>query len=124
MPRRGLPVRRARGGRALNAKSERDAAYFTLLRAREEREGLLRYGEYLQAELARLEGFATQTRVLADPLPRGLRRPVDASAKPLLEAVGRRRALLLDEQRRMGDRVANAERFVDECEAEVDALRR
>jgi hypothetical protein len=48
---------------------------------------------------------------------------VDASTKPLLEAVGRRRAVILDELNRLDDRVAAAGAFVEECEREVASLR-
>jgi hypothetical protein len=107
----------------MSAKSEYDAAYFTLLRAREERDALLRYGEFLDAELERLEQFAVDTRDRMDELPRKVVRPIATTTKGVLEAVGRRRSAVLDERKRMGDRLANAERFVEECELEVDALR-
>lgn len=108
----------------MTAKAEYDAAYFTLLRAREEHDNLLRYDGYLDSELQRLEGFAATTRDAFEVLPRQLRRPVDGTTKPLLEAVGRRRAVVLDERRRSEQRLRNAERFVEECEAEVARLRR
>ena len=107
----------------MTAKSEYDAAYFTLLRAREERDDLLRYGEFLDKELERLDTFAVDTRDLMDDIPRKVARPIAATTKGVLEAVGRRRSAVLDERRRLGDRVANADRFVEECELEVDALR-
>lgn len=107
----------------MGAKSEYDAAYFTLLRAREEHDHLLRYGEFLEAERQRLDAFAQATERAAEALPRQLRRPVDATTKSLLEAVGRRRSVVLDELGRMEDRIANAEAFVQECEAEVAELR-
>jgi hypothetical protein len=107
----------------VSAKSEFDAAYFTLLRAREERDALLRYGDFLELELARLETFAAQTRDLVDELPRKVTKPVAATTKGVVEAVGRRRAVVLDERKRLGDRLVNAERFVEECELEVDTLR-
>jgi len=107
----------------VSARSEYDAAYFTLLRAIEERDDLLRYRDWLADERARLDAFADETRDRTDVLPRKVRRPLDGTTRPLLEAVGRRRAVVLDEQRRMDDRVGAAEAFVTECEAEVDALR-
>ena len=107
----------------MTAKSEFDAAYFTLLRAREERDSLLRYGEFLDAELARLERFAVDTRDLMDDLPRKVARPIASTTKGVLEAVGRRRTAVLDERRRYDARLANAERFVEECELEVETLR-
>lgn len=107
----------------MSRRSEYDAAYFTWLRAIEERDDLLRYGEYLRREAARLDRFTEETRDLAEPLSRRVRRPVDASAKPLLEAVGRRRSVVLDELNRFDDRLAAAEAFVAECEREVADLR-
>ena len=107
----------------MSAKAEFDAAYFTLLRAREERDDLLRYAEYLEAEQLRLETFATEIRDNLDALPRKMTRPVASTTKTLLEAVGRRRSAVLDERKKMTDRLANADRFVEECELELDALR-
>ncbi len=107
----------------MTAKSEYDAAYFTMLRAIEERDDLLRYREFLENERQRLDAFTTQTRALEEPLARKVRRPIEQTTKPLLEAVGRRRTVVLEELRKSDDRVANAERFVAECEAEVAALR-
>lgn len=108
----------------MSAKSEYDAAYFTLLRAREELDDLLRYADFLVAEQERLDGFVEQTQASFEDLPRKVRRPMDATAKPLLEAVGRRRAVVLDERRRLDQRMVNAEAFVRECEQEVETLRR
>lgn len=107
----------------MSAKSEYDAAYFTLLRAIEERDDLLRYRDWLQEERERLDAFSEATGSRTDRLPRRVRRPIELTTKPLLEAVGRRRAAVLDEQRRIDDRIAAAEAFVAECEAEVAALR-
>jgi hypothetical protein len=107
----------------VSAKSEYDAAYFTLLRAQEERDHLLRYQEFLETERDRLDGFAQATHRATDALPRALRRSVDATTKGLLEAVGRRRTVVLDELGRMHDRITHAEAFVLECESEVQSLR-
>jgi len=107
----------------VTARSEYDAAYFTLLRAIEERDELLRYREWLSAERARLDAFSEATQQATAGLSRRVTRTVDRTTKPLLEEVGRRRAVVLDELSRMDDRIANAERFVEECEAEVASLR-
>jgi hypothetical protein len=107
----------------VSARSEYDAAYFTLLRAIEERDALLRYREFLRDERERLDDFADGVREHAEALPRKMRRPIDQTAKPLLDAVGRRRAVVLDELRRVDDRIDGANAFVDECEQEVAALR-
>lgn len=108
----------------MTARSEYDAAYFTLLRAVEERDDLLRYREFLHAERERLDAFTSATGAADDSLPRKLRRPVVQTSKPMLEAVGRRRSTVLEELRRIDDLVAAAEEFVRECEAEVARLRR
>lgn len=107
----------------MSAKSEYDAAYFTLLRAREERDDLLRYAEFLEKEQFRLERFAAETRDLTDALPRRVIRPIASTSKGVLEALGRRRSAVLDERRRMPERLANAERFIEECERELEQLR-
>ena len=107
----------------MTAKSEYDAAYFTLLRAREEHTDLMRYRDFLTDERARLDEFSEQTRDRLDLLPDRLRRPLAGTSKPLLEAVGRRRAVVLGELNRIDDRIAAAEAFVEECELEVAALR-
>ncbi|MGH8934312.1 MAG: hypothetical protein ACRDZO_27675 [Egibacteraceae bacterium] len=107
----------------MGAKSEYDAAYFTLLRAQEERDHLLRYRDFLEVERDRLATFSAATEQATDALPRPLRRTVDATTKTLLEAVGRRRTIVLAELGRMDERIANAESFVLECETEVAALR-
>jgi hypothetical protein len=104
------------------ARSERDAAYFTLLRAIEERDGLLRYRDYLEAERDRLDAFTQATRDEPEDVPRKVRRPVQQTAKSLLEAVGRRRSVVFDELARLDDRIANAEQFVRECEDELASL--
>jgi hypothetical protein len=106
------------------AKSEYDAAYFAFLRAVEERDDLLRYREFLQEERERLDVFARGTNATEERLPARLRRPVGPTARPLLEAVGRRRNTVLDELRRVDDRVSAAEGYVMECEQEVARLRR
>ena len=109
----------------MTARSEYEAAYFTLLRAREEHDTLLRYREYLEAERRRLEHFAATTRDDAERLPRKVRRTIDSSQRPLLEAVGRRRNLVLSELDQMDDRQEAAAAFVEECEQEVaNATRR
>ncbi len=108
----------------MTARSEYDAAYFTLLRAREEYEHLLRYREFLEVEAGRLSAFSEETRALAEPVPRKMRRPIDATTKTLLEAVGRRHSSVLAELNRQDDRLAAAQAFVEECETELAQLRR
>ncbi|HVM15838.1 MAG TPA: hypothetical protein VM287_16105 [Egibacteraceae bacterium] len=108
----------------MTARTEYEAAYFTMLRAVEERDGLLRYRDFLHSERERLDAFAEATRGSGEHVPRRVRRPVEQTDKALLEAVGRRRAVVLDELGRMEDRIVAAEAFVTECEVEVAELRR
>jgi len=107
----------------MGSTSEYDAAYFTLLRAREEHGQLLSYREYLVSERERLDRFVAQLREKAEEVPRRVRRPVDQTAKAVVEAVGTRRSVVLAELERMDDRITNAQEFVEECEAEVEQLR-
>ena len=105
------------------SERERDALYYTLLRAREEHADLLAYREFLAEESRRLEAFATETRTRAETVPRRLQRPTQATVKPLVEALGRRRSVIEEERRRIDDRVAQAQAFVEECEADLEASR-
>jgi hypothetical protein len=107
----------------MTSKREYDAAYFTLLRAIEERDDLLRYRDQLESERQRLDAFSDATGEVDADLPRKLRRPVAGTQKQLLEAVGRRRAIVLAEQGRIEGRIAAAEAFVRECEDDVASLR-
>lgn len=107
----------------MGARSDYDAAYYTMLRAVEERDALLRYRDYLHAEEARLDRFAEDTRTAGEEVPRKVRRPVDQTARPVLDAVGHRRAVVREELGRLEDRLAAAEAFVNECESEVAAMR-
>ena len=99
-------------------RDEREAAYFTMLRAIEERDELLRYRDFLHDELARLDAFVAETREREDVLPRRMRRPVEQTTKQLTDAVGRRRNAVASEHRRIDDRISAAEDFVRECEAD------
>ena len=107
----------------MTARSEYDAAYFTLLRAREELDHLRRYSGFLDAELDRLAAFARDTNERPEVVPRKFRRMVDATSKQLLEAVGRRRSVILGERDALPERIAAQESFVLDCEEEVAALR-
>src|SRR5918996_2513650 len=108
---------------AMASRSEYDAAYFTLLRAREEHAQLLSYLEYLSGERERLDSFVTQLREQAHHMPRRMRRTLDYTTKAVVEAVGARRSVVLAELERMDDRIRNAAEFVEECETEVTNLR-
>jgi hypothetical protein len=105
----------------VSSRSERDAAYFTLLRAREELDHLRRYQQWLDEELDRLEDVRRAVEA-AGGVPRRFRRLVESTDKPLLEALGRRRAIVRSERDRAPERVAAQEAFVQECEADLAAL--
>ena len=107
----------------MSARSEYDAAYFTLLRAREEHTQLMRYREYLVAERERLDTFVGQLRDSADEQPRRVRKPIDQTTKAVVEAIGARRSVVLAELERIDERIDNAQAFVTECETELDQLR-
>lgn len=107
----------------MTAEAEREAAYFTLLRAQEERDDLLRYREFLTEEDDRLRAFTLATREREELLPGRLRRPIEQTTKQLVEAVRRRQQVVGIERRRSDDRINAAEAFVAECEADLDRLR-
>lgn len=105
-------------------RDEVEAAYFALLRAREELAALRRYDEYLADEARRLHRFVREGEALADPLDRRLLRRLQHTATPLADAVKARLAVIADEQSRLPDRIAAAEAFVDDLEREHAALKR
>ncbi len=107
----------------MSQKSDYDAAYFTLLRAHEELDHLRRYQEYLGEELARLGQFAREIHDASNVVPRKFRRLIDSTDKPTLEAIGKRRAVVLAERDAIPERLAAQEAFVLEMEEEVAALR-
>lgn len=107
----------------MSSRSEYDAAYFTLLRAQEELGHLRRYQQFLDEEVERLTDITRQVDAASQVVPRKFRKMVDSTDKQLLEAVGRRRAIVVAEQRKVPQRIAEQEGFVAECEDEVASLR-
>lgn len=106
------------------ARDQVEAAYFTLLRAREEVTALQRYDEVLHDEARRLDRFRTEGAALAERADRRLLRALTHTDGPLAEAIAQRQRVIADERARVPDRLAAAEAFVSECEATHDALRR
>lgn len=104
-------------------RDEVDAAYFTLLRAREELDGLRRYREYLEDERRRLVRFASEGRALADSVAASSRRALRHTDGPLDKALETRRAVIDDELSRLPGREEAAAAFVDECEQRHTRLR-
>jgi hypothetical protein len=104
-------------------RDEVEAAYFTLLRAREELDGVRRYGEYLRDEARRLRRSLAEGQALADTVDRRLRRPLRHTDQPLEEAIRARIAVIEEELTLLPDREEAAELFVAECEREHAELR-
>lgn len=100
----------------MSGRDEAQAAYFALLRAREELELLTRHEEYLRAELQRLRRTAAEEAALRAAAPPGPRRPLRASDEALEDVLSRRTALLEDELQRLPARTAAAAAYVEECE--------
>jgi hypothetical protein len=105
------------------ARNEVEAAYFTLLRARDEVAALTRYGEMLHDEQRRLHRFRTEGAALAAPVDRRLLRALRHTEGPIQEALDARLAVIADERARLPDRLAAAEAFVIEAEESHRALR-
>lgn len=105
-------------------RDEVEAAYFTLLRAREELDGLRRYDDYLRDERGRLRRFGSEGDALADRVEPRYRRVLHHTDKPLADAIRTRIAVIEDELARLPDRLAAAEQFVEECEREHAELKR
>lgn len=104
-------------------RDEVDAAYFALLRAREELDGVRRYDEYLRDEARRLRRSLAEGAALADTVDRRLRRPLRHTDQPLEEAIRARLAVIEEELSVIPDREAAAAAYVDECEREHAELR-
>jgi hypothetical protein len=105
------------------ARDEVETAYFTLLRAREELDGLRRYEEYLRAEGQRLRRTASERQALIAGIERRMGRVVRATDKALEEAAQGRSRVIDDELGRLPDRIEAAEQYVASCEAAHLALK-
>ena len=107
----------------MGSRDEVEAAYFALLRAREEEADLQRYADYLEEEARRLRRSTREMDALADDVPRALRRRLVHTETPLVAAVRQRLETIADEAGRMPERLEAAKAFVRECEADHDRLR-
>ncbi len=105
------------------ARDEVEAAYFALLRAREELDALRRYDEYLQAEAQRLRRVTSEGAALLDGVDRRLARALRHTDQPLAQAITARLAVIADERERLPARLTAAEAFVEECERDHAARR-
>ena len=97
-------------------RDEVEAAYFTLLRAREELDALRRYDEYLLAEAQRLRRSTSEAGALRDGVDPRLLRALRHSDAPLAQAVTARLAVLAEEHASLPERVSAAEAYVEDCE--------
>jgi hypothetical protein len=104
-------------------RDEVEAAYFTLLRAREELDALRRYDEYLTAEAQRLRRSTREADALRDGVDRRLLRALRHSEVPLAQAVTDRLAILAEEQAGLPERIAAAEAYVLASEQAHQQLR-
>lgn len=105
-------------------RDDEQAAYFALLRAREELAALQRYAEYLAAERARIDDFVARGAALDETVDTRLRRALRHTDESVGEALELRRRVIADERRRLPERIEAAQAYVDECEAAHAAMRR
>lgn len=105
------------------ATDETEAAYFALLRAREELDALRRYGEHLESEQRRIQRFVAEGDALDAHVDPELRRRIAHTDAPLSRALRARLETIAGELERLPDRIAAAEEFIEECEREHIALR-
>ena len=103
-------------------RDEAEAAYFTLLRAREELAQLQRYEDHLTEEARRLKRASAEASALTTALDPRLRWPFASSDEEFARVTAARQALIEDELARLPDRVLAARAFVEECERAHRAL--
>lgn len=97
-------------------RDEVEAAYFTLLRAREELDALARYEEFLRAEIQRLRRTASEREAALASIDRRMGRAVRATDKALQEASETRLRVIDDELARLPGRLEAAGAYVEACE--------
>lgn len=100
----------------MSRSEDEQAAYFALLRAREELAALQRYEDYLVAERVRIDEFVAAGVELDTTVAPRLRRALRHVDEPLGEALELRRRVLADERRRLPGRLDAAEEYVRACE--------
>jgi hypothetical protein len=105
-------------------RDEVQAAYFALLRAREELDALRRYEEYLEAERTRLLRFVAHGDELEARVDPRLRRALVHTERPLADALRGRLGVVADELTHLPERLEAAEAYVADCERDHDTVRR
>ena len=105
-------------------RDEVEAAYFALLRAREELDALRRYEEYLRTEGQRLRRGINERDALAEAVDRRLLRALRHTDRPLNDAIEDRLRAIDDERERLPDRITAAASYVEESERQYAVLAR
>jgi hypothetical protein len=105
------------------ANDEVQAAYFALLRAREELSALGRYGEHLESERRRIHRFIAEGDALDAHVDPHLRRRIAHTDAALSRALRARLEAVAVEEERLPERLQAAQAFVDECEQDHARLR-
>ena len=108
----------------MRGRDEVQAAYFALLRAREELEALQRYEEFLHAEHDRLTAFSAAGDALDERVDRRIRRGLSHTDDELARAVRRRIGAVADELAHLPARLEAAASYVTEAERQHERLRR
>lgn len=104
-------------------RDETEAAYFALLRAREELTALRRYGDFLEAEGRRIQRFVADGDALDAHVDQRLRRRIAHTDEGLGRAVQARLEAIAGEEERLPERIEAATAYVEECEQEHARLR-
>lgn len=107
----------------MGARDDEEAAYFALLRAREELDALRRYRDYLRGEQQRIRRFRREGDALEDAADPRLRRALAHTDEPLDDALATRLSVVEDELARLPERLQAAREYVEECEREHADLR-
>jgi hypothetical protein len=108
---------------ARTGRDEVEAAYFTLLRAREKVESLRRYEEFLRDERRRLQRFVADGDALDAHVDPKLRRAFRQTDETVGKSLRGRHEVIDAELARVPGRIEAAEAFVEDAQAEHDHLR-
>lgn len=96
--------------------AETQAAYFALLRAREEAQQLRTYLEYLGNETQRIRRSTAEAAALRDTVEPRYRRLFSVNDRGIDDVLRERQALINDELARLPARIEAAEAFVSTAE--------
>lgn len=108
----------------MSKQAEYEAAYFTLLRAREDLDHLHRYQYILDEEIMRLQGWiATLREEIGTQVPGVIRRRLDDSVKVTVEGLQERIKVAEGELKALPKRIDGQQTLVNEYELEVAKLK-